>query len=229
MKTLDLSRQQLKHIAMGTMLLDHMGYLLFPQVLWLRYVGRLAFPIYTFFLAQGFAHTKSRARYLARLVLFAVISEVPFDWLIAGRGVWWGGQNVLWTLALGLLALWCLERSTGTPVWFLGAAACVWVAELAQTDYGAFGVGLCVLFHVLWKGRWRVLLCGLGFLLLCFCWPFAPIPGTCIPMEVFGLGAIVLLGLYRGRGGGDSRVGKYGVYLFYPAHMALLVLIGDLF
>ncbi|MBR1523666.1 MAG: TraX protein, partial [Lachnospiraceae bacterium] len=69
----------LKLIAVISMLIDHTGDVLFPGTMWLRYIGRLAFPIYCFLLVEGFFHTKDLRRYMFRLLLFGLISEIPFD------------------------------------------------------------------------------------------------------------------------------------------------------
>ena len=110
-----LSRESLRRIAACTMLVDHIGATLFPGVLWLRCVGRLAFPIFAFFLGEGFRWTHSRRQYLLRLVLFALLSELPFNRMVFGRWIAPSGQNVLWTLALGLCAIACAQRATQTP------------------------------------------------------------------------------------------------------------------
>ena len=84
-KRAGLSAMTLKYIAMATMLVDHMGYVLFPWILWLRCVGRIAFPIFAFQIAEGCIRTHDRRRYALRLLLFAVLTEVPFD-LAFSRG-----------------------------------------------------------------------------------------------------------------------------------------------
>lgn len=80
-----ISRTGLKGLAAASMVVDHVGVVLLPQLWLLRCVGRLAFPIYAFFLAQGFRYTKSRAKYLARLAGFALLSEIPFDYMVYGQ------------------------------------------------------------------------------------------------------------------------------------------------
>ena len=75
-KRAGLSAMTLKYIAMATMLVDHMGYVLFPWILWLRCVGRIAFPIFAFQIAEGCIRTHDRRRYALRLLLFAVLTEV---------------------------------------------------------------------------------------------------------------------------------------------------------
>ena len=81
---LDLSALDLKLLAMAAMLVDHMGYLLFPTAMWMRYVGRLAFPIFAFQIAEGWYRTHDREKYTLRLLICAVVSEVPFDLAFSG-------------------------------------------------------------------------------------------------------------------------------------------------
>ena len=80
-----LSSLDLKILAAVTMLIDHLGITLFPQAVWMRCVGRLAFPLFAFLIAEGFCRTRSFQRYLLRLLLCAAISEVPFNLLRSGR------------------------------------------------------------------------------------------------------------------------------------------------
>ena len=96
-KRAGLSAMTLKYIAMATMLVDHMGYVLFPWILWLRCVGRIAFPIFAFQIAEGCIRTHDRRRYALRLLLFAVLTEVPFDLAFNGQVLYLGYQDVLWT------------------------------------------------------------------------------------------------------------------------------------
>ena len=114
-----LSGTALKRIACLSMLLDHIGASLLENGLFkqgsfwpgdvqldgvLRLAGRLAFPIYCFLLVEGFLHTHDFKKYALRMLGFALISEWPFDWAFFS-GVYWGHQNVYFTLLLGLLAI----------------------------------------------------------------------------------------------------------------------------
>lgn len=218
-----ISRTGLKGLAAATMVVDHVGVVLLPQLWLLRCVGRLAFPIYAFFLAQGFRYTKSRARYLARLAGFALLSEIPFDYMVYGQAFAWQGQNVMFTLTLALLALACLEKGGW---WMTGAVACCLAAEALRTDYGSFGVLLPVTFFYLWprgKGLWALV-----FLAMCWLWEFAPIPGTPVPMEALGVAAALPLALYHGGRGTEGPVVRWGFYAVYPLHMGVLALIAGL-
>ncbi|HIR63664.1 MAG TPA: hypothetical protein IAB92_00390 [Candidatus Faecousia faecigallinarum] len=218
-----ISRTGLKGLAAATMVVDHVGVVLLPQLWLLRCVGRLAFPIYAFFLAQGFRYTKSQARYLARLAGFALLSEIPFDYMVYGQAFAWQGQNVMFTLTLALLALACLEKGGW---WMAGAVACCLAAEALRTDYGSFGVLLPVTSFYLWprgKGLWALV-----FLAMCWLWEFAPIPGTPVPMEALGVAAALPLALYHGGRGTEGPVVRWGFYAVYPLHMGVLALIAGL-
>ena len=144
-----LSGTALKRIACLSMLLDHIGASLLENGLFkqgsfwpgdvqldgvLRLAGRLAFPIYCFLLVEGFLHTHDFKKYALRMLGFALISEWPFDWAFFS-GVYWGHQNVYFTLLLGLLAMKALDTyqtAEGMPALkgILGAAACFLAAAL---------------------------------------------------------------------------------------------------
>ena len=214
----------LKLLAMACMLLDHAGYLLFPGQPWLRLVGRIAFPVFCFQLAEGAAHTSNLPRYCRRLFLFALLSEVPFDWMIAGRPFSWDAQNVLFTLGLSALAFWVAEACGRRPV--PAAAALLLAAGLAaafRTDYGAYGVLLTGWFYAARQSRTWALL-GIPVLTALFCL----VPVLFPAWSAFGLSTVQLacvaacvpLALYNGRQG--PRGGKYAFYCFYPLHMLLL-------
>lgn len=160
-----LNGTQLKQLACLFMLADHIGAALLAPAwgvspasatlppdsgaagmvyILLRGVGRLAFPLFCFLLTEGYAHTHSPGRYAARLGLFALISEPVFDWAFFGQIFWPGHQNVYGTLALGMLALLCLDKAPARWMGWLGAVACGLCAQLLATDYGLLGVGLIV-------------------------------------------------------------------------------------
>ena len=80
-----LPQEGLKLIACITMLIDHIGAVFFPSLILLRIIGRLSFPIYCFLLAEGAAHTKHAPRYALRLLLCALISELPYDLAFSGK------------------------------------------------------------------------------------------------------------------------------------------------
>lgn len=124
-----LDSDALKIIAIVTMLIDHIGASFLEKILYsgntgipdywyevdtvLRSIGRTAFPIFAFLLVEGFFHTRSRKKYLGRLLLFAVLSEIPFNLAFHGFLFYPGSQNVFWTFCIGFLVIWGLEKLYG--------------------------------------------------------------------------------------------------------------------
>ena len=167
-----LSGTALKRIACLSMLVDHLGASLLENGLFrcsaidprlvgldqlLRLVGRLAFPIYCFLLVEGFLHTHDFKKYALRMLGFALLSEFPFDWAFFS-GVWWGHQNVYFTLLLGLLAMKALDTfrtGEGTPDarGILCAAACTGAAALLRCDYDVMGMALILALYMTRKDK----------------------------------------------------------------------------
>ena len=123
------------------MCVDHAGLALFPSVSAFRCVGRLAFPLYCFLLAQGFAHTRDIRAYARRLLLLACVSELPFDLLIFGRLSSAMEQNVVFSLLLGLLALCAARALSARPLpCALSILALMLLAMVTQVSFGWLGV-----------------------------------------------------------------------------------------
>ena len=97
-KTFDLSAAALHILAMTFMLMDHLWATLLSSQMWLTHVGRLAFPIFAFLAVEGYFHTRSFKRYALRMLLFAVLSEVPFDLMYGGTVFYPVHQNVILSL-----------------------------------------------------------------------------------------------------------------------------------
>ena len=136
-----LTSYQLKWIAVITMVIDHIGAVLFPGELILRIIGRLSFPIFCFLLTEGFCHTHNRRAYMQRLGVFALVSEVPYDLTFHGKLLDLERQNIFFTLLLGVILLNLLE---GGGQWLLQAAKVLfmmWIAEVFKVDYGYEGYG----------------------------------------------------------------------------------------
>lgn len=197
---------QLKLLAMLAMTADHIGAVFFPEIPLLRWIGRLAMPVLCFFIGEGLRHTRSPRRYLLRLTGFALLSELPFDLTFYG-GIEWGHQNVYFTLALGLLALWAIQ-SRGMEGWLLALTAAL-AAELLGCDYGMYGVLLILLLDRFHSARSEQL-AGAALLNLAF---FG------LQTQTLSLIALPLLWLYNGKRGRDDR---RLFYLYYPAHLCVL-------
>ena len=180
----------------------------------MRMIGRIAFPIYCFLLVQGFEYTHNRLKYAARLLLFAAISELPFDLLFKGQILEFSYQNVFFTLFFGLAVMmglrWIEENLGGrmfTPLLYLIViAAGMAAAQLAKTDYAAIGV-LCIVVTYLFRKKkiWQIVS---GCIV--FSWELtAPL-------------AYIPIAFYNGKRGWKL---KYFFYLVYPVHLLLLYLL----
>ena len=215
-----LDGTMLKIIAMVSMVSDHVGDLFFPGVMWLRMIGRLAMPLFSFCIAEGYAHTRDKNRYLLRMGIFALISEVPFDLAFEGK-VGFGHQNIMLTFFLSILALKIFDlirgeepRNIGKTV--LGTLAVLVMAGLAlllRADYTIFAVIAVFLFYVL-RNRHPLVRSGAGV-------GFLALTRTMGYYCTTGFSLIPLL-LYNGKRG---RGLKWLFYAFYPGHLlALFVL-----
>lgn len=220
-------------LAMGLMLCDHICLALMPDRLWMTCVGRLAFPIFAFLVAEGFVRTRSRARYARRLLIFAIVSEVPFDLLAAGRPVYPFHQNVLWTflIALGCMQLleWAKSDSRPAARFVLGVGAVLggFLAGTAfMVDYFGPGVWTVLVFYFFRGDGWRQRLGQLLCLLFLNGWLLAGqtvLPGgLALPIQAFAVLALPFIWLYRGRQGPHGRAVRWLFYGFYPAHLLVL-------
>ena len=218
-----LDGTMLKIIAMVSMVFDHVGDLFFPGVMWLRMIGRLAMPIFSFCIAEGYAHTRDKNKYLLRLGIFALISEVPFDLAFEGK-VGFGHQNIMLTFFLSILALKIFDlirgeepRNIGKTV--LGTLAVLVMAGLAlllKADYTIFAVIAVFLFYVL-RNRHPLVRSGVGV-------AFLALTRTMGYYCTTGFSLIPLL-LYNGKRG---RGLKWLFYAFYPGHLLLLFVLKKL-
>lgn len=229
----ELTSFDLHLLAMGLMLCDHICLALMPDRLWMTCVGRLAFPIFAFLVAEGFVRTRSRARYARRLLIFALISEVPFDLLAAGRLVYPLRQNVLWTFLIALGCMQLLEWAKSDPrpaARFVLGAGAVLGGFLAGTafmvDYFGPGVWTVLVFYFFRGDDWRQRLGQLLCLLFLNGWLLAGqtvLPGgLALPIQAFAVLALPFIWLYRGRQGPHGRTVRWLFYGFYPAHLLVL-------
>lgn len=218
----------LKGIAAALMLTDHVGAILLPEVPALRCVGRLAFPIFAFFIVEGYAHTRDFGRYFRRLAILAVVSEIPFN-LENGAVFDLTRQNVLFTFCLALLTLRGLEalgRERGFGRWAgcgLVLAAGFAAGELLRTDYGGWGVVTVALLQLCRDGKyaklWLLLAMaavnglGMGSLTM-------PVFGGEMPIQIFAVAALPVIWLYNGQAGPKGL--RRAFYVFYPAHLLVL-------
>lgn len=220
-----IPQEWLKALACVLMLVDHIGAVLVPDMR-LRAVGRIAFPIFCFLLVEGAANTRDPKKYGRRLLLGAVLSELPFDYLFYG-GVNWEHQNVMLTLAIGL---WMITWARKRRQFMLPVCICFFLAEAIGCDYGGWGIALIAVFMISAEKSHEKLLqfLGMAFVFWCMDSYRMPIGAWRVPIQFFGLLAMVPISLYSGRKATGSKALQWGFYLFYPAHLAALWLINML-
>ncbi len=232
----------LKILALTTMLIDHIGAVFFPQYVWLRYIGRISFPIYAFLLSEGFIHTHSRTKYAARLFAFGIISEVPHDLAFSQTILEFGSLNIMFELYLGVLALSAVEiiadGKNKTAMRVLSSimlAVILFSSSYFNTSYGIYGIVLIISYYVFKSDRRYQAVSGaavtIGF--NSFQKVSLGINGfSGNPMRIFNLNplqsyaavASIPILLYNGERGYRSK-SKWFFYAFYPAHLIVLYLI----
>ena len=237
-----LSAASLKWIAIVTMLVDHIGATVISHLLdigienpsnlvisydslvslyyAMRCIGRIAFPLFAFMIAEGMIHSHDTNKYISRLLIFAVISEIPFDMAFRKSFVCFDYNNVFFTLAIGAIVIFIIQHLKVKTIWsrdikivfllFFGMIDAVFL----RTDYDALGVLLIVLFYLMHEKRGCYFIPLLVFNLLNIC------AGNGI--EVVSMFAYLILYNYNGEKGGQN---KYFFYIFYPAHLLVLSII----
>jgi len=233
-----LRKEMLQLLAVALMLCDHIWatYMSFGN--WLTYIGRLAFPFFAFFIAEGFCRTSDVKKYALRLLGFGIISEIPFNLFYSSRTFNPYHQNVMFTLLLGLLAIMVIDRlkkdrsakSIALSVIFL---LLITVASvIGFVDYGLTGVLTVVMFYLFrdFPFAWVLQLIGMVLINIVF-FEGQVIPVTLfgtyheIPTQGFAVFSLIPIWLYGGKRFGKSKLLQYGFYAFYPVHMLILYLI----
>ena len=237
---IETTSMSLHIMAMIFMLCDHLWGTIVPGNDWLTCIGRLTFPIYAFMLVEGYFHTKNLKKYVCRLMIFAVLSEIPFNLAMGSSFFYIIHQNVLWSflISIGLIhlnekakktqKLW-IHIGTGILTVMFGSV----IGIVTMVDYYHAGI-LTVLVFYFFRGRkwwdyigqflclWYInteVLGGFGYEM--------QILGQIhfIQRQGFALFALIPIWLYHGKQGYHSKVLQYTYYAFYPVHLLILGLI----
>jgi hypothetical protein len=216
-----ISGAVLKWIAVITMLIDHFAvavYWYLPQRTYeiydiMRKIGRISFPIYCFLIVEGFFHTRNVKKYIANCLIFAVISEVPFDLAIYGKPFCLSSQNIYFTLTLGLVSLYVLDRfkyKYETKYIFarlVVISVFAGLGQLLEVDYHWKGILFIIMFYYCHDiDKWRRNIIGIAAFAYEITAPLAFIP----------------IQLYNGERGKQN---KYLFYAIYPVHLLIYGLI----
>lgn len=239
-----MNRNNLKFIACVSMLVDHIGYFLFPEIQVLRWIGRLAFPLFAFFIGEGSRYTHNRKKYFLQVLALGIGCQAVYfiEEIIEGNGIglssgcWY--LNILLTFAVAIVGCYCLldyknEKSTATKA-KLAAFTVIAVTVLAgsevlhnltssefQFDYGISGI-LIPIAVCLFDDK-KKKLTAYTIAVIIYCILFIPK----MPYAWFSLLTVPMLIAYNSKAG--SKKFKYAFYIFYPVHIALIYLVQMLF
>ena len=224
----------LKILAMILMLTDHLWGTIVPGARWMTVIGRMAFPIFAFLIAEGYTHTSDFRAYARRLLVFGLISEIPFNLIHGGSWFFPPHQNVIFTLLLGLLCIREIDRFRGEKTIRRGLLSglkivlFLLIGTFGLVDYGLTGMLTVIAFYLFRNIKWAPLfqLVSLVLLYIVFfegesvvlnvfgCEYFLPIQGA-------GVLALIPIWLYNGKRKKRVRgkVWQYAFYAFYPLHM----------
>lgn len=198
----------LKMIAVLAMLIDHIGAVLLPQYRILRIIGRIAFPIFAYTLVEGFLHTHDVKKYMMRMGILALVSELPFDLVFFGTPLEFGKQNVFFTLFLGLVMLYLMLKAPTKLRSFLYVLAVLLISEFLKTDYNSMGL-LMIFWFYQYRNSKMIKMVGIAVinvLLMGY-------------IQVYAVLALIPIALHNGERGPKW---KGFFYSFYPVHLLAL-------
>jgi hypothetical protein len=218
---------QLKLIAACAMLIDHTAHVFFPAAIYMRCIGRIAFPIFAFMIAEGYIKTKSVGWYLFRLLIFSLLAQVPYSLMLGNYDSI--QLNVIFTLMLGLASIFSIENGNRF-IAFIAPLAFALIAEFTGMDHGAFGVLMVIAFFYTRNSdseKYTVV----SILILLFSSSYMlryGINNYAWIIILFYFLPLPIIHLYNGAKGVSNSFTRWFFYVFYPAHMLLLVILNKI-
>lgn len=235
---LETTSMSLHIMAMGFMLCDHLWGTIVAGNDWLTCIGRIAFPIFAFMIVEGYFHTKNLKKYIGRLLLFAVLSEIPFN-LVMGSSVFYPlHQNVLWSflISIGLIHL---NEKVKDKIWkrilvgFVTIVLGYILGLVTMVDFYHAGILTVLVFYFFRQRKWW---CYVGQLICLAYINIEMLSGFSYELNLFGntyylarqalaLLALIPIWMYHGKQGPHNKILQYTYYAFYPVHLLILGLI----
>jgi len=233
-----LSNDRLKIIALVTMVIDHIGAYLFPQVKLLRIIGRIAFPIFAFMIAEGCRYTKNKKRYLLNMAVLSVITYLLFYSVSSPRFL-----RIPFTFTFSVVLIYTVQNFF--LKWYKGSImekiisliillfvflTVFVICNNFAVDYGFYGCMLPVYISLMWIGcdlpnnkskyslKWALIMLAIG--LLCIYMKYGGV-------QIYSFLAIPLLCTYNGKR--ENIMPKYFFYVFYPMHLAIIFTVKNLY
>jgi len=196
-------------IAMLTMFIDHLGAAYFPDQIWFRIIGRIAMPLYTYGIVQGYLHTRSFKRYLLRLIIIALSSQYFYMQLFNTHRL-----NMVFTLIVCLILLKYYDQ-TKSKIKYLALPLAACVLEIIEFDYGIYAFILTLIYYVGNNLVWRHTILNLVYVFY-----------NLAPLQLFSFLPSILIAKFNNRPLKGAARNFYRV--FYPLHLAFLLLLGYL-
>jgi len=237
---IETTSMSLHIMAMLFMLCDHLWGTIVPGNDWLTCIGRISFPIFAFMIVEGYFHTKNLKKYVCRLLLFAILSEIPFN-LAMGSSVFFPvHQNVLWSFLISIGLIHLNEKAKRTrkilikiAVGFVTVILGYLVGIITMVDFYHAGILTVLVFYFFRQKKWYSYI---GQLLCLWYINIEMLGGFAYEFHFGGqtyffsrqglaLLALVPIWLYRGKQGYHSKILQYACYAFYPVHLLILGLI----
>lgn len=204
-----LTAFDLKIIALITMIFDHVGTIFFPEVIIFRLIGRVAFVLYAFMLVEGYFHTSNIKVYFSKLFLWAIISEIPYDYAFHGQFFYPNDQNIFLSLLLGLGTIYLIEKLSKIILKIILCSGAILMAIGLKLDYQWYGILTILLFYYLRESCLKFLAIGALSLLASI---------KLMSLQFFAVFAFFPIILYNGERG--KRTGEI-YYSFYAIHLTL--------
>lgn len=220
----------IKIIAVVTMIIDHIGLYFFPDVIILRMIGRLSFPLFAWLIANGAIHSKNLYLYAKRLFLLAIITQIPYAYANKLFNPLFAEYNVVFTLLLGLVTIIVFQKTKSKIFRIITTILAILLAILLKLDYGVLGILSILTFYLFYKKPTKLVISQVILLLL--------LPYITIILErlyhadlstfyydsyyeFFGLFSLIFIYFYNQKLGHKA---KYLFYLFYPLQYVALII-----
>lgn len=220
----------IKVVAIAAMVIDHYALLFYPDSFVLTVIGRLAFPLIAWLIANGAVHTHNIDKYLLRLGIFALIAQIPVEIAHYINGEFTLFLNVLFTLFLGLLAIRIL-KTQGLPrgIAWPAVIACIALGYVLNTDFASGGVLMIVAFYLTYGHAHAMILSQLFIMMILTKLSFFIAPGFGAPfymhpMEQYGILALPLILLYNGKRGYATGLAFYWFFVIQSFAILLFTL-----
>ncbi|WP_434756735.1 TraX family protein [Paenibacillus amylolyticus] len=194
------------------MLIDHIGHVFFSDNIIFALIGRLSFPIFAWSIARGIRNTKSLKNYSMRILILALVSQIPYAILFENNNL-----NVCFTLFFGIICIWIYKYQMNFIFKYIGIITCLLLSDFLNFDYGIYGILTIIIFYCFHNKYHLVLIFQTIITLISLeIYHYSVV-------QVYSLIASVLIILMHNYD--EFKINKYLYYIFFPGHMIILLLL----